>query len=209
MTKTLDTVLLLALPASGKSEVRKYLALLDEKKCREEFHMGPTVQLDDFPYVHMMRQADVALQELGQTSVFFQAADKPFKEPRDWGTLIELINEDYADLFSSDMKVKGLIPFYPPNGLQSDLMTGAPELLNPEMLVEEDSPPCLVFHGTSDGWVPPRVTKSLKNTYTSKNNKECAILWMPLGGHACDSYFSGYYNQVFLYYMERFLYLYH
>ena len=118
-------------------------------------------------------------------------------------------NESYADMFSSHLKIKGLIPFYPPNGLQSDLLTGSPGLLDPEMLVEEDSPPCLVFHGTSDGWVPPRVTKSLKNKYTSKNNRECAILWMPLGGHACDSYFSGYYNQVFLYYMERFLYLYH
>jgi hypothetical protein len=30
---------------------------------------------------------------------------------------------------------------------------------------------------------------------------------MPFGGHASDFYFTGYYNQIFLYYMERFIYL--
>jgi len=124
-------------------------------------------------------------------------------------TAFAIGSENYTHMFGPDLTIKGLIPFYPPNGVQRNLVEGSPELLNPEELVREDSPPCLVFHGTSDGWVPPRVTQSLKNTYTSMNNEECAILWMPLGGHACDSYFPGYYNQVFLYYMERFLYLYH
>ncbi len=98
MADILDTVLLLALPASGKSEVRKYLAQLPADVCARDFHMGSTVQLDDFPYVHMMRQTDEALRALGNSGVFFQATDKPFADARDWGTLIELINEDYADL---------------------------------------------------------------------------------------------------------------
>jgi len=46
----------------------------------------------------MMRQTDVALTSLGKPSIFFDAPDKPFKQPLDWGTLIELVNEDYADL---------------------------------------------------------------------------------------------------------------
>ncbi|MEK6706191.1 MAG: hypothetical protein AABZ06_10410 [Bdellovibrionota bacterium] len=94
----LETLLLLALPASGKSEVRKYLAGLSEQECHRDFHLGPTIQLDDFPYVHMMRCIDEQLALLNQKRIFFNNSDKPFREPKDWGTLISLINEDYADL---------------------------------------------------------------------------------------------------------------
>ncbi len=99
-SQILDTVLLLALPASGKSEVRRYMANLTPDQCRNDFHMGPTVQLDDFPYVHMMRQIDDQLAKRGKDRVYFQSGDKPFRDPRDWGTLIELINEDYDDLLA-------------------------------------------------------------------------------------------------------------
>lgn len=98
--KILDTVLLLALPASGKSEVRKYLAHLDPETSRRDFHMGPTVQLDDFPYVHFMRRIDDELHARGDPRIFFHAPDRPFRDPRDWGTLIALVNEDHADLVS-------------------------------------------------------------------------------------------------------------
>lgn len=100
MSQTLDTVLLFALPASGKSEVRKYLSLLDPTSCAEDFHMGPTVQLDDFPYVHLMRRIAESLAAQGQDPIFFPSLEKPFCDPRDWGTLIELLNEDYRDLLA-------------------------------------------------------------------------------------------------------------
>jgi hypothetical protein len=96
----LDILLLLALPASGKSEVRRYLAHLTPHQCRDDFHLGPTVQLDDYPYVHMMRRVSQALRARGQDGVFFDSDETPMKEPRDWGTLIELLNEDYADLIA-------------------------------------------------------------------------------------------------------------
>jgi hypothetical protein len=100
MPEILDTVLLLALPASGKSEVRRYLAHVPPDVRRRDFHMGPTVQLDDFPYVHMMRRTDEELAGLGAPRAFFRTAETPFQDPRDWGTLIELINEDHADLLA-------------------------------------------------------------------------------------------------------------
>jgi hypothetical protein len=103
MANTIDTILLLALPASGKSEVRRYLASLSPEECENDFHMGPTVQLDDFPYVHMMRRIDDELAAVGKERVFFNAADKPFKTTKDWGTLIHLINEDYEDLVSKEI----------------------------------------------------------------------------------------------------------
>ncbi len=98
MSKPIDTLLLLALPASGKSEVRKYLSNLSEAQCRDEFHMGPTVQLDDFPYVHFMRRIAEELERAGEDPLFFTSQDKPFTDPVEWGTLIELLNEDYEDL---------------------------------------------------------------------------------------------------------------
>jgi len=98
MSNVLDVVLLLALPASGKSEVRRYMASLTPEQCRAEFPMGPTVQLDDYPYVHMMRRTSKEASKLGLGAMFFDADSLPMKEPLDWGTLVELLNEDYDDL---------------------------------------------------------------------------------------------------------------
>jgi hypothetical protein len=94
----IETLLLVALPASGKSEVRKYLASVSPEVGLSDFHLGPTVQLDDFPYVHMMRRIDDALRQARSEPIFFRSSDKPFLDPRDWGTLIELLNEDHDDL---------------------------------------------------------------------------------------------------------------
>jgi len=98
MTQPLKKVLLLALPASGKSEVRRYLHNLTPETCANEFHMGPTVQIDDFPYVHMMRRIDEELETLGYTRIFFAGENDTFKDKRDWGTLVQLLNQDYTDL---------------------------------------------------------------------------------------------------------------
>ena len=46
MSRHIDTLLLLALPASGKSEARRYLANLTPSQCHEQFGIGQTVQLD-------------------------------------------------------------------------------------------------------------------------------------------------------------------
>ena len=98
MNRPLDIVLLLALPASGKSEVREYLASVPVEQALRDFHLGPTVQLDDYPYVHMMRRISEVLRAAGHPGVFFAASDLPMLESRDWGTLIELLNEDFGDL---------------------------------------------------------------------------------------------------------------
>jgi hypothetical protein len=98
MEKTFDIVLLLALPASGKSEVRRFLSNMEPERLKKEFHIGANLQLDDFPYVHMMRRADDELARLGLGRVFFKSGDRPFQNTKDWGTLIHLLNEDYHDL---------------------------------------------------------------------------------------------------------------
>ena len=94
-----DVVLLMALPASGKSEVRNFMAHLDADRLRTEFHIGENLQLDDFPYVHMMRRIDNELQAMGEERIFYPG-EEPFVDGRDWGTLCCLLNEDYYDLIN-------------------------------------------------------------------------------------------------------------
>jgi len=69
-------VLLQALPASGKSEVRNFMANIEPERLKQEFHIGENLQLDDFPYVHMMRRIDNELQAMGHARVFY-----PGEEP--------------------------------------------------------------------------------------------------------------------------------
>jgi hypothetical protein len=95
---TLDVVLLLALPASGKSEIRRYLASLPPETMRSDFGLAPTVQIDDFPYVHLMRRISQESRRLGLGASFFAHDDDPFLDARDWGTLTLLLNEDYQAL---------------------------------------------------------------------------------------------------------------
>jgi hypothetical protein len=98
MPQTIDVLLLLALPASGKSEIRRYLHTLSPERCRDDFHLGPTVQLDDYPYVHMMRRVSQELRKRGADGVFFDSDEQPMKQPLDWGVLVELLNEDFEDV---------------------------------------------------------------------------------------------------------------
>lgn len=101
MTHHIDTLLLLALPASGKSELRRYLASVDSTVAARDFGLGPTVQLDDYPYVHLMRRINEEVVRLGESPVFYSSNEGPFLEGGDWATLIELVNEDYAALGSA------------------------------------------------------------------------------------------------------------
>jgi len=93
-----DIVLLLALPASGKSEIRRYLASLPADVALDDFGFLPTVQIDDYPYVHVMRRISQEARRLGRRTAFFEADDAPFDDTRDWGTLTVLVDEDFRVL---------------------------------------------------------------------------------------------------------------
>ncbi len=102
MSQLLDTILLFSLPASGKSEVRRYLASLTPEQCRNDFHMGPTLQLDDYPYVHLMHRIDDELKANGLDYAYYQGPNRPFRDPWTWAVLIELLNEDHANLMTGN-----------------------------------------------------------------------------------------------------------
>ena len=75
--KVFKVVLLQALPASGKSEVRNFMANIEPQRLQNEFHIGKNLQLDDFPYVHMMRRIDNELQAMGEARIFYPG-EEPF-----------------------------------------------------------------------------------------------------------------------------------
>ena len=121
---------------------------------------------------------------------------------------LALAGNKYSNIPGREVKIRGLIPYYPANELADNFGVGySLEFNNPGLLVNELSPPCLIFQGSSDGLVKYSVTEKFKNAYIEAGNMQCAVISMPFGGHACDMYFPGYYNQLFLYYMERFMYV--
>lgn len=97
------TVLLVALPASGKSEVRNFMANIEPERLKKEFHIGENLQLDDFPYVHFMRLIDNQLEAKGEPRIFYQSDEDPFFNDYDWGTLIMLLNEDYDRMMAREV----------------------------------------------------------------------------------------------------------
>jgi hypothetical protein len=99
-TQLIETLLLFSLPASGKSEMRKYMASLTPEQCRSELHIGSTLQLDDYPYVHLMHRVDDELRAHGWKNVFYKGPTRPFQDGWEWAALIELLNEDYADMMA-------------------------------------------------------------------------------------------------------------
>lgn len=103
MSRILEVLILAALPASGKSEIRHYLDAQTPETLRRDFHLGPTIQLDDYPYVALLRAIDDALESQQRPRLYFPSALRPFRDPRDWGTLIELLNEDFSTLGKSNI----------------------------------------------------------------------------------------------------------
>ena len=127
-------------------------------------------------------------------------------------TALAIANGSFPSIFSENLTIKGYIPYYPNlyiyNETDAINENATQEFIRPqEYLINETTPPALCFHGEQDGLNKPIHSQTLKNAYTAAGNNHCAIIWFPFAGHANDLYFQGHYNQVFLYFMERFMYL--
>lgn len=112
----------------------------------------------------------------------------------------------YPHLFSDKVRIKGFIPLYPANRVSFLPALGrAAEWIDVELLVDEKSPPCLICQGTKDGVVSRETAMRFREAYRAAGNGGCAVLELQRAGHAADFYFPGYYNQLWIFYMERFM----
>ena len=66
-----------SLPASGKSESRRYLKSLTKEQT-DKFHLGETsTQVDDYPYVDVMRKIDAAAEKILGEKQFSSILSQP------------------------------------------------------------------------------------------------------------------------------------
>lgn len=132
-------------------------------------------------------------------------------------------NEYFTGIFSRDLQINGVVLYYPPNNASeffyyvhrmyyeiNQFIPGTPETnpeaylhYSPSYLINENSPPCILLHGTSDTMVPYKesITIQLK---MQENNRKCILVPGYFGGHG--HILGIQHNIMTTYYIERFLY---
>ena len=101
MSERFETIILIGRPAAGKSETIDHLKQTGEAERAHRFHIGPFVEIDDFPFVWETFEIDDLLEKLGQPRVF---TDKRyyFLGEHVWDLFIERINLEFAKRLAKD-----------------------------------------------------------------------------------------------------------
>lgn len=94
---TFKTLLLIARPAAGKSEVIHYLKNTPIDKRIERFHIGEFDEIDDFPMLWTWFEEDELLEKMGKPRLH-TTPDGYFKYQYLWDLLIERMNLEYEKL---------------------------------------------------------------------------------------------------------------
>jgi hypothetical protein len=96
-----ETIILIGRPAAGKSEVIDFLKKTDEGTRAMRFHIGPFVEIDDFPFVWETFEIDDLLERLGQPRVF-TTKNYFFKGGHLWSLFIGRINLEFRKKLARD-----------------------------------------------------------------------------------------------------------
>lgn len=95
--KTFKTLLLIARPAAGKSEIINYLKNTPEEERISRFHIGQFTEIDDFPMLWSWFEEDALLERMGHPRLH-TTPEGYFKSRYLWDLLIERINLEYQKL---------------------------------------------------------------------------------------------------------------
>jgi len=126
----------------------------------------------------------------------------------------------FAGNYSNNLKIRGIVPYYAANdaeriasGDRDDLIPGNPksnslayEKFTPSNLADGEDPAALFFHGEQDHTVDISEARAIESALEDED-VDCLFLSFPTAAHANDFIASNNYQQVFLYYLERFLYM--
>jgi acetyl esterase/lipase len=121
----------------------------------------------------------------------------------------------FAGNFSASMVCRGVVAYYPATDLGSAMDTnaslyffGVPMVeygfFNPVDLVSPSCPPVLCFHGTADGIIPVEETTRFREVMVASGGT-CIAGIFDGAGHMFDIFYNNFYNQICIYYIERFL----
>lgn len=103
---TFDTLLLIARPAAGKSEVIDYLKKLPVDERTGRFHIGEFGEIDDFPMLWAWFEEDRLLEKMGHPRLHTDG-DENFLHPYLWDLLIERIDLEYQKRMRDHSKSGG------------------------------------------------------------------------------------------------------
>jgi hypothetical protein len=105
--KTFKSLLLIARPAAGKSEIINYLKNTSKDKRVARFHIGEFTEIDDFPMLWTWFEEDALLEQMGYPRLH-TTPDGYFLSQHLWDLLIERIGLEYQKLmrdFKGDMVI--------------------------------------------------------------------------------------------------------
>ncbi|MFX0026058.1 MAG: alpha/beta hydrolase [Candidatus Hermodarchaeota archaeon] len=128
--------------------------------------------------------------------------------------------EYYNNTFAHNLTVRAIIPLYPANSMREvaeglgEKLLGVPynsssnifEAFTPSELVDPNDPPALIFQGMADVLVRPYMSAEIE-TAMDNAGVTCCRIEFPFAGHANEMLLNNPHGQVWLYYLERFLYL--
>lgn len=95
--ETIKTLLLIARPAAGKSEIIDFLKKTAVEDRIQRFHVGAFEEIDDFPMLWTWFEEDALLEKMGYPRLH-TTPDGYFKFRYLWDLLIERIGLDYQKL---------------------------------------------------------------------------------------------------------------
>jgi acetyl esterase/lipase len=127
----------------------------------------------------------------------------------------------FAGNFSNALKIKGIVLIYAPNFADpyftneplTRLIPGDPttnplgyEKFTPSNLADPNDPPALLYQGLRDDLVPLINAETIRASLNG-NGVSCMLLTFPFAAHASDLIVGNSFSQVWVYYLERFLFL--
>ena len=108
--QTFNTLLLIARPAAGKSEVINYLKHTPVEDRIKDFHIGAFSEIDDFPMLWTWFEEDALLTRMGHPRLYTDD-EGYFKYLYLWDLLAERINLEYQKRIRDDFDETVIIEF--------------------------------------------------------------------------------------------------